>query len=269
VAGPISGLLSDRYGVRPFATLGALLAASSYFLLARLPVDFPYPLFGALIALNGIGMGLFISPNRAAVMNSVPARRRGVGAGMASTFSWSAQVFSIGVFFSLMIVGLAQHLPNALYHGLIAHDVPDHVAAQVAHLPPATSLFATFLGYNPIAHVLGGPTLAAIPHAQAAVLTGNRFFPRLITGPFSSALSAAFTFALVVSLISAAASVVTGRPRRVPATLARPAETPHPDDGRPQPLGAPATVALAAADCGAGPSVAADPVPDDAPPPGG
>jgi MFS family permease len=213
VAGPISGLLSDRYGVRPFATLGALLAAASYFLLARLPVDFSYPVFASLIALNGIGMGLFISPNRAAVMNSVPARRRGVGAGMASTFSWSAQVFSIGVFFSLMIVGLSKQLPGALYHGLVSHGVPDHAAAQVAHLPPATSLFATFLGYNPIAHLLGGGVLSTLPHAQAALLTGNRFFPRLITAPFSSALTAAFTFALIVALISAAASLVTGRRR--------------------------------------------------------
>jgi MFS family permease len=210
VAGPASGLLSDRYGVRPFATLGALLAAISYFLLARLPVNFPYPVFAALILLNGIGMGLFIAPNRAAVMNSLPARQRGVGAGMASTFSWSAQVFSIGVFFSLMIVGLAQHLPEALYHGLVAHDVPHHVADRIAHLPPATSLFATFLGYNPVAHVLGGSVLSTIPHAQAGVLIGNRFFPELITAPFSTALNAAFTFALIVSLVSAVASAVIG-----------------------------------------------------------
>jgi MFS family permease len=233
VAGPISGLLSDRYGVRPFATLGAVLAALSYFLLARLPVNFSYPGFASLLLLNGIGTGLFISPNRAAVMNSLPARQRGVGAGMASTFSWSAQVFSIGIFFSLMIIGLSKQLPGALYHGFVTHDVPNHVASQAAHLPPATSLFATFLGYNPVAHLLGPTVLGGLPHAQASVLTGTQFFPHLITAPFSSALNAAFTFALIVSVISAAASAVTGNRRRAN----RRHETPAPGEARTTPHG--------------------------------
>jgi MFS family permease len=230
LAGPASGLLSDRYGVRPFATVGALLAATSFLLLARLPVDFPYPAFALLLALNGIGMGLFISPNRASVMNSLPATRRGVGSGMSSTFSWSAQVFSIGIFFSLMIVGLSHDLPSTLYHGLIAHDVPQATASRVAHLPPASSLFATFLGYNPVAHLLGPTLLATLPHAQATILTGKAFFPHLITAPFASALDAAFTFALVVALISAAASVTAGhRGSSRPTALAARSDADTPD----------------------------------------
>ena len=211
VAGPLSGILSDRFGARPFATLGALLAAVSFLLLARLPVDFPYAAFALVLTLNGIGMGLFISPNRASVMNSLPPGRRGVGAGMASTFSWSANVLSIGIFFSLMIIGLAAHLPATLYHGLIAHDVPHSVASRIAHLPPVSSLFATFLGYNPVAHLLGATILSTLPHAQATILTGHDFFPQLITKPFASALAAAFTVAFILSLLSAAASLLRGR----------------------------------------------------------
>jgi MFS family permease len=210
VAGPISGILSDRFGARPFATAGALLAALAFFLLARLPVNFPYPAFALLLALNGIGMGLFISPNRAAVMSSLPPWRRGVGAGMTNTFQNSAQVLSIGIFFSLMIIGLSARLPATLYHGLVSHDVPPALATHIARLPPVTTLFATFLGYNPIAHLLGGHALAALPPAQAAILTGHGFFPRLITKPFSTALGAAFTFAVITCVLAAAASLLRG-----------------------------------------------------------
>jgi len=210
IAGPISGMLSDRFGARPFATAGALLAGLSFFLLARLPVDFPYALFASLLILNGIGMGLFISPNRAAVMNSLPPWRRGVGAGMLNTFQNSAQVLSIGIFFSLMIVGLAAQLPSTLYHGFLAHGVPAATAASISQLPPVTTLFATFLGYNPVAHLLGHQVLASLPAAQAAALTGHTFFPHLITKPFSAALSAAFTFALIVCLLAAVASLLRG-----------------------------------------------------------
>jgi MFS family permease len=210
VAGPISGILSDRFGARPFSTAGALLAAAAFFLLARLPVNFPYPAFALLLALNGIGMGLFISPNRAAVMSSLPPWRRGVGAGMTNTFQNSAQVLSIGIFFSLMIIGLSARLPTTLYHGFVAHGVPPTLAAHIAHLPPVTTLFATFLGYNPIAHLLGVQVLGALPPGQAAILTGHGFFPRLITQPFSAALGAAFTFAVITCVLAAAASLLRG-----------------------------------------------------------
>jgi hypothetical protein len=116
---------------------------------------------------------------------------------------------SIGIFFSLMIIGLASQLPSTLYHGLVAHDVPRGVALSISRLPPVSSLFATFLGENPVAHLLGHH-LAELPPRQAAILTGHTFFPRLITKPFASALSAAFTFAMIVCLLAAAASVLRG-----------------------------------------------------------
>jgi MFS family permease len=210
LAGPLSGWLSDRYGARPFATGGMVLAAISFGLLEILPVDFSYPAFALLLLLNGIGMGLFSSPNRAAIMNSLPPDQRGAGAGMSATFQNSAMVLSIGIFFSLMIVGLAGSLPSALHDGLVAHGVPDADAARVASLPPVATLFASFLGYNPIQTLLGPDVLHHVSAAQAHLLTGRSFFPELISGAFADALHVAFTFALVACLVAAVASALRG-----------------------------------------------------------
>jgi MFS family permease len=210
IAGPISGFLSDRYGARPFATGGMIIAAISFILLEQLPVDFSYAPFAALLLMNGIGMGLFASPNRAGVMNSLPPRQRGAGAGMNATFQNSAMVLSIGIFFSLLIVGLSAHLPASLQQGLHAHGVPAADASRIAHLPPVASLFAAFLGYNPVQKLLGPTLLHALPASQAAALTGRSFFPQLMGVPFSDALNAAFTFAFVACLIAAGASWLRG-----------------------------------------------------------
>src|ERR1700733_1380295 len=210
IAGPLSGVLSDRFGARPFTTGGMILAASSFIALEMLPVDFSYPVFALLLLLNGLGMGLFASPNRAAIMNSLPAEQRGAGAGMSTTFQNSAMVLSIGIFFSLMIIGLSSGLPGALQTGLTAHGVPAATAARVSHLPPVATLFAAFLGYNPVKSLLGTHVLAGVPHAQAATLTGRSFFPHLISGPFSSSLSVAFTFAAAACIVAAFASLLRG-----------------------------------------------------------
>jgi hypothetical protein len=185
-------------------------AAVSFLLLELLPVDFSYIWFALLLLLNGVAMGLFSSPNRAAIMNSLPPDQRGAGAGMSATFQNSASVLSIGIFFSLMIVGLAANLPHALHDGLVAHGVSQADATRIADLPPVASLFAAFLGYNPIEHLLGPHVLASLPHAQAAQLTGRSFFPSLMSGPFSDALRVAFSFALVACLVAGAASLLRG-----------------------------------------------------------
>jgi MFS family permease len=210
VAGPVSGLLSDRFGARPFATAGMVLTAIGFALLERLPTNFAYPLFGAVLFLIGASMGLFASPNRAAVMNSLPRGHRGVGGAMNQTFQNSAQVLSIGVFFTLMILGLAATLPETMSAGLQAHAVPAGVAHEVADLPPVSILFAAFLGYNPIEHLLGSDVLSSLPAHDQAVLTGHSFFPTLISGPFRDGLHAAFLFAIIACLIAAAASLLRG-----------------------------------------------------------
>jgi MFS family permease len=209
ISGPVSGFLSDRYGARPFATGGMIAAAVSFGLLMLLPIDFSYPWFAALLLLNGLGMGLFASPNRAAIMNSLPPEQRGVGSGMVATFQNSAMVLSIGIFFTLIVTGLASQLPHALFTGLTAHGVPTPVATQVARIPPTAALFAALLGYNPMANLLG-PVLAQLPADQAATITGRGFFPTLISGPFAAGLTEAFTFALVACLVAALASWLRG-----------------------------------------------------------
>ncbi|MEA2221122.1 MAG: hypothetical protein QOJ35_3748 [Solirubrobacteraceae bacterium] len=210
LAGPLSGWLSDRFGARWFATGGMLAAAASFVALMALPIDFAYLPFAAILLLNGISMGMFASPNRAAVMNSLPAGDRGAGGGMNQTFQNSAQVLSIGVFFTLMIVGLAASLPHALSSGLQAHGVSAATAGRVAALPPVSILFAAFLGYNPIQHLVGSHALAVLPASDQATLTGSTFFPQLISGPFQTGLHAAFAFAIVACLIAAAASWMRG-----------------------------------------------------------
>jgi MFS family permease len=209
VAGPISGKLSDRYGARPFATGGMLLAAVTFGLLMLLPADFAYPVFAGLIFLNGISMGLFASPNTAAIMNSVPARHRGVASGIRVTFQNVGMPLSIGLFFTLMIVGLNSTVPAALYSGLTANGVPAGVAHQLAGLPPISYLFASFLGYNPLQTLLG-PLLSHLPPADAARLTGSTFFPSLISGPFQHGLVLVLSFSIIASLVAAAASALRG-----------------------------------------------------------
>ncbi len=213
LAGPTSGYLSDRFGARPFATGGMLGAALSFVFLMLLPIDFPYPLFALVLFMNGVSMGMFASPNRAGVMNSLPPADRGAGGGMNQTFQNSAQVLSIGIFFTLMIVGLASSLPHTMASGLEAHGVPRGAAVAAAHLPPVSILFAAFLGYNPIEHLLGHTVLAHLPAHSQALVTGRAFFPHLISAPFRRGLHEAFAFAIAACLVAAVASFSRGRHR--------------------------------------------------------
>jgi MFS family permease len=211
VAGPISGAMSDRFGARTFATGGLLLVAASFLGLLLLPVDFSYWAFASLLVLNGIGSGLFSAPNTTAIMNSVPAGQRGAASGMRGTFFNAGSSLSIGIFFSLMIAGLAATLPSTLYNGLTAHHVSSAVARGIADQPPVGSLFAAFLGYNPVQTLLGPNTLSQLPPSDRTTLTGREFFPDLISQPFHHGLVIVFIAAIAMSLIGAVASLVRGR----------------------------------------------------------
>jgi MFS family permease len=209
IAAPLSGYLSDHFGARPFATGGMVITAIGFALLMVLPVNFSYLLFALILLLLGLGMGLFASPNRAGIMNSLPPGQRGAGAGMTATFQNSATVLSIGLFFTMMILGLAAGLPHHLYAGLIQQGVPAAQAHKIAALPPVGTLFASLLGYNPVQQLLGGAT-SGISQAHLATLTGRGFFPQLISSPFHTGLEVAFGFAIAACLIAAVASWLRG-----------------------------------------------------------
>ncbi|AGZ38869.1 MFS transporter [Actinoplanes friuliensis] len=208
-AGPLAGYLSDKFGPRPFASGGLLVMAASFVGLL-LPGDFNYAVFATLIFINGLGGGLFAAPNTSLIMSSVPANMRGAASGMRATFQNAGQVLSIGVFFSLMVAGLASSLPSTLSSGLTAQGVPAATAGQIAQLPPVGTLFAAFLGYNPIAELLGPQVLGALPAGNAATLTGLEFFPRLISGPFHDGLVIVFWLAIAMTVVGALVSLLRG-----------------------------------------------------------
>ncbi|AKS35988.1 MFS transporter [Mycolicibacterium goodii] len=207
VSGPLAGSLSDRFGARPFTVGGMVLMAVTFVALVMIPVDFNYWVFAVLVFLNGLGGGIFTAPNSAAVMSAVPASERGAASGVRATFFNAGSSLSIGIFFSLMIVGLAGTLPTAMSAGLEQQGVSASVAHEVANLPPVGSLFAAFLGYNPIAELLAPYHSLQQPGVNADVLTGQQFFPQLITEPFHAGLTVVFIAAAVMMVIGAIASL--------------------------------------------------------------
>jgi MFS family permease len=212
ITGPVAGLLSDRWGARVLATVGLALSGAAFLLLELLPINFSYIWFALLVLMFAVGMGLFFAPNQAAVMNSLPPDQRGAGAGMLNTFQNSATVLSMGLFFTIVTLGLASRLPSALYKGLTAAGVAPGAAKLVSSEPPIGSLFSAFLGYNPVKELLG-PTgaLQKMSPKQVTYITGRSFFPHLIEQPFAGGLHLAFTFAAIATAIAIIASAVRGK----------------------------------------------------------
>jgi EmrB/QacA subfamily drug resistance transporter len=206
--GPLSGYLSDKFGARTFSTAGMLVTAAGF---GGLPTNFVYPAFALAILIIGMGMGMFAAPNTTAIMNSVPPEHRGASSGMRATFQNTANTISITWIFTMVTVGLAAHLPTALFQGLTQAGIPASVATQVANLPPTGALFAAFLGYNPMKTLLPAAVLQSLPAASQALLLGKSFFPNLIAGPFDFGLRIAFSISVVLSIIAAFASLLRGK----------------------------------------------------------
>jgi MFS family permease len=211
VMGPLSGYLSDRYGARGFATAGMLLSALSFVLLTMLPANFSYLPFVIILLIAGVGMGMFAAPNTTAIMNAVPPEHRGASSGMRATLQNTGAALSMTLYFSILIIGLAQHLPTAMYQGLVSTGVPAAVAQQVANLPPTGALFAAFLGYNPMAQLLPAAVLQQLPPASQQLILGKVFFPELIAPAVMSSLRIAFYISVVLSLVAAVASFLRGK----------------------------------------------------------
>jgi len=224
VMGPVSGWLSDRFGARVFSTVGMVIQVVGFLLLTFLPANFNYIWFALIIFILGFGQGMFSAPNTTSVMNSLPPDQRGVGSGMRATFQNAGSLASIGIFFSIVIAGLAASLPSTLYNGLNAAGVPSAVSNGIAHLPPTAALFSAFLGYNPMANLLPAHVLHSLPAANQANLLGHSFFPNLIAPPFLLGLHGAFYLSAALCLVAAFASLLRGK--RYINEHSRPLETP-------------------------------------------
>jgi MFS family permease len=226
ISGPVFGTLADRLGARGVATIGLIGAGAAYLLLETLPMNFSYVWFALLVFVLSFSLGMFFTPNQMAIMNSLPPDQRGAGAGMNGTFMNSAGVLSIGVFFTIVTLGLASALPGHLYHGLTAEGVPASEALKVSHLPPIGSLFAAFLGFNPIQTLVPHSVLASLGPARAHYLVGRSFFPKLIAPAFASGLHLAFDFAAGTSFVAAVLSWMRG------SRYVHPADELHDDANR-------------------------------------
>lgn len=208
--GPLSGRLSDRYGARYFATIAMILTGIGFALLLALPVNFKYPLFALIIFIDGLSMGMFMSPNTAAIMNSLPPQHRGSGSGMRATLMNVANPLSMVIIFTLMVVGLNATMPSVMYSGLVQNGIPSQLAQQLSNSPPVGYLFAAFLGYNPLATLIPASVLNSLPAQQAATITSREFFPKLIDAAFHHGLVEVLIFSIIMCLIGAAASWVRG-----------------------------------------------------------
>ena len=211
IMGPLSGYLSDRYGARAFSTAGMLVTAAGFGGLLLVPTNFVYPAFALAILVIGMGMGMFVSPNTTAIMNSVPAEHRGASSGMRATFQNTANTISITWIFTMVTIGLAAHLPTALFQGLTQAGIPANVATQVANLPPTGALFAAFLGYNPMKTLIPAAALQSLPAASQALLLGKTFLPNLLAGPIDYGLRIAFSISIALAVVAALASLLRGK----------------------------------------------------------
>lgn len=208
--GPLSGVLSDRFGARWFSTGGMVLTAVGFLLLTFLPANFGYGAFFILLLLLGFGMGMFSAPNTTAIMNAVPANQRGASAGMRSTIQNTGIALSMTLYFSIILIGMVHQLPPILEKGLIAQGIPTATATQISQLPPTVALFSAFLGYNPMSHLLPASVLSSLPAASRATLLGTRFFPLTIAPAVMSSLRLAFYISAAMSAIAAVASFLRG-----------------------------------------------------------
>lgn len=210
VFGLAGGWLSDRIGPRGLSTGGMVVLTLGFLALTLFPADFDYLPFAVVLFVIGAAFGVFTSPNTAAIMNALPKDQRGVGSGMRSTFQNVGSPLSMALFFSIIIVVLGSGLPSAIHNGLAGQGVPAQAAANAASLPPTGALFASFLGYNPMATLLPPTVLSALaPQARDTIL-GTHFFPSVIGGPFISSLHTVFFFAAALTLLAAVCSFLRG-----------------------------------------------------------
>jgi len=212
IMGPISGVLSDRYGPRWIATGGMIIVTLAFLVLAALPYNFTFIEFALALFLMGIGGGMFGSPNSASIMNSVPPEDRGVASGMMYTIMNTSFTASMAIFFTIVIIGITQRFPEAMTTSL-ANIGASQLAPILSNLPPTAALFSAFLGSNPVNAVLSAlpaPLVAMIPHSTFNTLTGTTWFPDTLANAFLPSLKTSFYIGAVLSAIAALLSALRG-----------------------------------------------------------
>jgi MFS family permease len=213
ILGPVSGWLSDRYGARVFSTLGMIIAAVAFLVLTTFSYDFDYLPFAIVILVMGLAMGLFASPNTASIMNSVPPEQRGSASGMRSTLNNSGGVIGMSILFTITLIVLASNLPPSINTALTSAGAAQLIPVFY-YIPPTSSLFAAFLGYNPIQTLLSqlpSSVTASVSSQVLTVITGSTWFPLVIATPLMSALDVAFYFNASLALAAAVASLLRGK----------------------------------------------------------
>jgi MFS family permease len=212
IMGPISGVLSDRYGPRWIATIGMIISTISFLLLVVLPYNFDYIEFALVLFMMGVGGGMFGSPNSSSIMNSVPPQDRGVASGMMFTIMNTSFTVSMAIFFTIVIVGITQRFPEAMTTSLASIGAVK-LAPILINIPPTGALFSAFLGYNPvnaILSVLPPAIVAAIPKTTLNTLTGTTWFPSTLANAFIPSLRISFIIGAVFCAIAAILSALRG-----------------------------------------------------------
>lgn len=210
--GPLSGALSDKYGPRWIATLGMLITAVAFILLALMPYNFNYIQFGAVLFMMGVGSGMFGSPNSSSIMNSVPPQNRGVASGMMQTLNNTAMASSMAIFFTILIIGITQKFPEAMVTSLASIGA-SQLAPIFSNIPPTGALFAAFLGYNPVNTILSAlppQVVAQIPSTTISTMNGSTWFPTTFANAFIPSLKTSFIFGAFLSIVAAILSAMRG-----------------------------------------------------------
>lgn len=230
IFGAMGGWLSDRLGQRGLTTGGMLVLAASFVALAYFPADFSYIPFGIVLFVIGAAFGSFSAPNATAIMNSLPAAERGVGSGMRSTAQGIGSPLSLAFFFSMIVIVLAEKLPNTILHGLLEQGVPHQTAVATSQIPGTGALFAAFLGYNPMETLLPTSVLNQLSDTARQTVLGNHFFPSLLSAPFMSSLKVVFLISAALCVLAAIFSYLRG-PRFVYEEVyeTKQAATPQPE----------------------------------------
>ena len=211
IFGPIAGRFSDKHGQRWLASFGLIVSGIALLLLVLLPADFIYIFMAILLFVFGAGMGMFTAPNTAAVMSSVSPDVRGSASGMLTTLRNVGTTASMGIFFTILILGLTTSLPHTLSSAVISAGGGSTLAGEMSKLPPTEAIFGALLGINPAKVILGllpASALASIPHSAIATMTARAWFPRIFAPAFIKSLHTVFYAGAAIVFAGAIISIL-------------------------------------------------------------